>query len=189
MAEQLTNPALIIIDVQKGFDDPSLGERNNVHAEENIAELLNLWRAKQLPVFHIQHISTNPNSVFYPGTDLVDIKELVQPIDGESVIQKRVNSAFIGTDLEKRLREQHITDVVIVGLTTPHCVSTTTRMSGNLGFNTYLVADATAAFALTGPENKQYSAEEVHQISLATLHNEFASIVSMDQLKGLLESR
>jgi nicotinamidase-related amidase len=50
-------------------------------------------------------------------------------------------------------------------------------MAGNFGFDTYLVSDATAAFGLTGHDGKHYSAEEIHETSLATLHGEFATIV------------
>jgi len=93
-----------------------------------------------------------------------------------------VNSAFIGTNLEQYLKEHGIHHVVITGLTTPHCVSTTTRMSGNLGFNTYLVSDATAAFGLKGPDGVYYDADQIHVISLATLHGEFATVLTTEEL-------
>ena len=89
------------------------------------------------------------------------IKEIVEPIDDEVIITKKVNSSFIGTNLEKHLKENEISTVVITGLTTPHCVSTTTRMSGNLGFNTYLISDATAAFGLKDQNDRYYDAETI----------------------------
>jgi nicotinamidase-related amidase len=82
-------------------------------------------------------MSDNPSSVFYPKNTGFDIKELVKPKDEELIITKKVNSSFIGTNLKEFLKINRITSVVITGLTTPHCVSTTTRMSGNLGFNTH----------------------------------------------------
>ncbi|MED4924693.1 cysteine hydrolase family protein [Anoxybacillus geothermalis] len=174
--------ALIIIDVQQGFEDKKWGERNNPNAEENIYSLLKIWREQKWPIIHVQHISTNPNSPLSSNSKGVLFKEIVKPMDGEIVIQKNVNSAFIGTNLEQYLKEHDINNVVITGLTTPHCVSTTTRMSGNLGFNTYLISDATAAFGLKGPDGVYYDADQIHNISLVTLHGEFATVLTTKEL-------
>ena len=174
--------ALIIVDVQKAFDDKKWGERNNLNAEENISKILQLWREKGWTVIHIRHMSDNPNSLFHPSNKGFAIKEIVKPIDKEVIITKNVNSSFIGTNLEEHLQENDISTVVITGLTTPHCVSTTTRMSGNLGFNTYLISDATAAFGMKDQNDTYYGAETIHNISLATLNNEFATILTTEQL-------
>src|SRR5947208_14709 len=82
-----------------------------------------------------------------------------RPLPGEPVVQKSVNSAFIGTTLEADLRRRGITTLVMVGLQTNMCVSTTARMAGNLGFTTYVVSDATATFDNTGPDGKRYASE------------------------------
>jgi nicotinamidase-related amidase len=174
--------ALIIVDVQKAFDDKKWGERNNLSAEENISKILQLWRGKGWTVIHIRHTSDNLNSVFHPNNKGFAIKETVEPIDEEVIITKKVNSSFIGTNLEELLKVNEIKTVVITGLTTPHCVSTTTRMSGNLGFNTYLISDATAAFGLKDQNGRYYDADTIHNISLATLHDEFATILKTEQL-------
>ena len=121
------NTALAIVDVQKGFDDPKWGKRNNPKAEENIARLLAAWRKTARPIFHIQHCSRDPNSPLRPGSSGNEIKEIVAPIAGETVVRKSVNSAFIGTDLESELRTKRIDTFVVTGLTTDHCVSTTPR--------------------------------------------------------------
>lgn len=181
------NTVLLVIDVQKGFDEPVWGRRNNFLAEENIARLLNAWRISKHPVFHIQHLSLSPNSPLRAENPGSEIKDIVKPLKGEPLFQKHVNSAFIGTDLEEQLRKNGYTSLVIVGLTTPHCVSTTTRMAGNLGFETYLVSDATAAFELTGHDGRTYSAQEIHDVSLATLNGEFAKVVQTDMLLRSLE--
>lgn len=179
--QKLSNrAALIIIDVQKGFDHPKWGKRNNLQAEQNIERLLEAWRDSARPVFHVQHLSTNPDSPLNPNSPGSEIKDNVKPKETEPVIQKRVNSAFIGTNLERLLRDNQIETLVITGLTTPHCVSTTTRMAGNFGFDTYLVSDATAAFEIVGHNGKHYSAEEIHETALATLHEEFAMIVETE---------
>ncbi|MFJ7934018.1 cysteine hydrolase family protein [Sporosarcina sp. NPDC096371] len=176
------NTALVIIDVQKAFDDNKWGERNNPQAEENINKLLTLWREKGWKVIHIQHLSDNPGSLFHPENEGFAIKDLVEPLEEEIVITKKVNSGFIGTNLEQVLQSNGITKVVITGLTTPHCVSTTTRMSGNLGFETYLISDATAAFGMKDQNDTYYDAETLHAISLATLHEEFATVLTTEQL-------
>jgi nicotinamidase-related amidase len=179
---EVKNNALIIIDVQKAFDDKKWGERNNLIAEENISKILTLWREKGWKIIHIQHISDNPSSVFHPKNEGFAIKELVEPIGEEVVLTKKVNSSFIGTNLEEILKLNDIKTVVITGLTTPHCVSTTTRMSGNLGFKTYLISDATAAFGLKDQNGNYYDAQTIHNTSLATLNDEFATILSTEQL-------
>lgn len=176
--------ALIVIDVQDGLDDPSLGKRNNPDAESNIARLLADWRTRGRPIYHVQHMSTNPNSPLRPGQPGNAIKRIVAPQGDEPVIQKTVNNAFVGTDLEDRLREQNIQSVVIVGLTTEHCVSTTARMASDLGFTTVVVDDATASHDHKGYDGVHYPAETVHTISLVSLQNEFATILETDQLLG-----
>ena len=179
--------ALIIVDVQKGFDDPIWGRRNNPQAESNIARLLEAWRRAGRPLFHIQHRSHEKNSPLNPESPGFEIKDAVKPRPGEPVIQKSVNSAFIGTDLEARLRQKGLKTVVITGLTTDHCVSTTARMAGNLGFDTYVVSDATATFDRVGPDGKRYSTEEIHATSLASLHDEFATVIDSDGLLRKLQ--
>lgn len=186
MPHRLDNAALVIIDVQKAFNHEKWGKRNNLEAEQNIESLLKLCRKKKYPVIHIQHLSDNVHSIMHPSHEGSEFKDIVKPIEGEVVIQKKVNSAFIGTNLEEYLRANDIEKVVIVGLTTPHCVSTTTRMSGNLGFDTYLISDATAAFGMKGPNDIYYSAEEIHAISLATLHEEFATVLTTKEMMGIM---
>ncbi|KND04724.1 uncharacterized protein SPPG_00430 [Spizellomyces punctatus DAOM BR117] len=183
MANVPPNSALLLIDVQQGFDQISHWgiQRNNPHAEENMSRLLSAWRATSRPVLHVQHTSTSPTSPLRPFQSGCAIKPVVAPLPGELLLTKTVNSAFIGTDLEKKLREDLRTNhVVIVGLTTDHCVSTTTRMAGNLGFEVLLVEDATATFDRVGPSGKRHDAELVHELALASLIGEFASIVSTD---------
>ena len=104
------------------------------------------------------------------------------PIAGEPVLFKSVNSAFIGTDLELRLRAKGDPGLVIVGITTDHCVSTTTRMAGNLGFDSYLVSDATATFERTGPDGRQWTADEMHETALASLSREFATVLKTTEV-------
>ncbi|WP_158795531.1 cysteine hydrolase family protein [Pedobacter sp. L105] len=172
-------PALILIDIQKAFDDEEYwgGTRNNPEAEENARKLLDYWRANQLPLFHIQHISVNPDAKHGINSPGHEFKDLVKPLPGEIIIQKSVNSSFIGTNLKEQLDDKGIRNVVIAGLTTDHCVSTTTRMAGNYGYETYIVADATATFGKKGIHGEYYNGETMHLTALAQLNEEFATVV------------
>ncbi len=175
-----TNTALLLIDVQNHFDNPENGKRNNPNAEENMALLLKMWRKSNRPVIHIQHIG-NPFLPHHPGRE---IKEIVAPLQGEPVMIKNVNSSFIGTNLEIHLKEAKIKTLVIVGLTTDHCVSKTTRMAKNLGFTPFIVSDATATFERVSFDGKLYIAEEIHNLALVSLSEEFATVIDT---KGVLE--
>jgi len=170
--------ALVLIDIQTGFDHPAWGPRNNPQAEETAGRLLAHARAQNWPVFHIRHVSTTPHSPL-TGAGL-DFKPEVTPLPTETIINKSVNAAFIGTDLEARLRAGAITDLVICGLTTPHCVSTTTRMAANLGFGVTVAHDACAAFATNADATWSAlpapDADTIHAHALHHLHGEFASV-------------
>ena len=176
--------ALIVIDVQQAFDQPSWGQRNNPDAEANIARLLAFWRASKRPVIHVHHHSAHAEGLFYPSKPGARVKPEAAPLAGELVIVKNVNSAFIGTPLEQHLRSHAIDTVVIVGITTDHCVSTTARMAGNLGFTSFVVADATATFERRGADGRSYSAEQMHDTALASLHGEFATVIVSADLLG-----
>ena len=182
-AKITTKTALLIIDVQQGFDDPIWGRRNSPDTEANISKLLSLWRSERRPVIHIQHCSVEPDSPLRPELPGRQFKQEAVPIEGEPVFKKNVNSAFIGTKLESYLRDNGIEQIVIVGLTTDHCVSTTTRMAGNLGFKVLLVSDATATFDRKGPDGKEYRAEDIHAIHIASLNGEFCTAVTTESLR------
>ena len=140
----MPQPTLLVIDVQRAFDDASWPERNNPHAEARVADLLAAWREAGGPVVHVRHESAAPDGLFRRGTESFEFKPEAAPLPGEPVVEKLVNSAFIGTGLEGRLRDAGAETVVIAGLTTDHCCSTSARMAGNLGFETWFVGDATA---------------------------------------------
>jgi nicotinamidase-related amidase len=180
MNEPHLRTALIVVDVQRAFDEwEARGKRrNNPDAVARISDLLDAFRDARAPIFHIRHQGTKPASSFLPEGTGFPVKDEARERNGEPVIVKQVNSAFIGTDLEQRLRAQGIGAVVICGATTNHCVETTTRMAGNLGFDTRLVRDATWTFDRTGPDGDAHSAEDIHAMTLANLNGEFARIVT-----------
>jgi nicotinamidase-related amidase len=173
-------PALIVIDVQRAFDEwEAAGQRrNNPDAIRRIADLLAAFRAAGAPIFHVRHQGTQPGSSFLPDRPGYLVKDEAREREGEPVIVKRVNSSFIGTDLEGRLHSAGVRTVVLCGATTNHCVETTARMAGNLGFDTRLVRDATWTFDRVGPDGDKHPAEEIHAMTLSNLNGEFARIVS-----------
>jgi nicotinamidase-related amidase len=169
--------ALIVIDVQKAIDHPSWGQRNNPDAEQNIAALLQAWRVSKRPIYHIRHDSTEPASHYRPGQPGHQFKPEATPLPGETVIGKQTNSAFIGTDLESRLRKANQHVLIVTGVITNNSVEATVRMAGNLGFDTFLVEDATFTFGRRDWYGVYRTAPEVHAMSLANLDSEYCAVV------------
>lgn len=181
-------PALILIDIQKAFLDEEYwgGNRNNKNAEIVSGKILDKWRELKLPIFHIRHSSKNPDSKLHISNKGFEFNQNVIPLENEPVITKNVNSAFIGTNLKAQLNDLNISTLVIIGITTNHCVSTTARMSGNFGFKTYLISDATATFDRKGINGEQYDSETIHLTTLANLNEEFATVWSFEELMDKL---
>jgi nicotinamidase-related amidase len=181
---KLENIALILIDVQKGLDRWEYygQERSQPDAESNCAKLLRRFRKHNLPVFHVAHDSADEASPLHPTQSGNEIKNIVAPIEGEPIYKKTVNSAFIGTGLELDLKRKGLSNLVIVGLTAEHCISTSVRMASNLGFNVILVSDATAAFSKIGREGRIITAESVHEVAIACLSEEFAQVTATAEL-------
>jgi nicotinamidase-related amidase len=174
--------------VQKAIDHPSWGDRNNPDAERNIAALLEAWRTTGRRVYHIRHDSTEPTSHYRPGQPGHDFKPEAQPAAGETIIAKRVNSAFIGTDLESRLRAAGHTTLVVVGVITNNSVEATVRMAGNLGFRTLLAEDAVFTFGRRDWHGQFRSADEVHAMSLANLDGEYCTVYRTAEILAALRS-
>ena len=182
-AFQGIGPALIVLDVQRGFDAGSYwGERNNPRCEENIAALLAGWRRAGRPVIFVRHDSREPGSPLAPGQPGNAFKDVV---DGEPdvLVVKHVNSAFYGEpDLHAWLQAAGIRELVISGITTNHCCETTARMAGNLGYRVLFALDATHTFDRRGPDGELIPADLLAQVTAANLHGEFATVVSAAEL-------
>lgn len=179
---------LLIIDVQRAIDDPkwaAIGPRNNLQGEANIAALIGAWRRAAYPIIHVRHNSRFPASPYRPGQAGNEFKEEARPNPGELVVAKRTNSAFIGTDLESVLRASEIGTLVIAGVITNNSVESTVRMSGNLGFKTYLVEDACWTFARLDYAGRLRSADDVHTMSLANMAPEYCTVLRSDQIEAL----
>jgi len=176
---------LLLVDVQNGFNDPSWGKLADDESQKNILKILNYFRQKNRPIYHVQHLSQNPKSPLKPGQPGVEFMDFAKPIFGERIFQKHAHSSFIGTLLEQILRQENIHTLAIAGITVDHCVSTTARMAADLGFEVIIIEDATVAFERIGLDGTQFSAELVHAVTLASLHHEFATVLT---IKNLIES-
>lgn len=179
-------PVLIIVDMQCGMSLPSAGVRNNPKAEVIIAELLATWREAAAPIVHVRHISRTPDSPFWLGQSGVEFQPALAPLHTEHVVEKNVPDAFINTSLERWLRVRGLDTVAIVGVSTNNSIEATARTAGNLGFKTFVVSDATFAFAKKDFSGIQRTADEVHAMSLANLQGEYATVVSAKKLKDML---
>ena len=182
------NPALLLVDIQKAFlekDYPGL-IRNNENAEFICGKILKKWRTLDLPIIHVRHSSTNPESKLHKSRPGFEFNDYVTPLETEMVLTKEVNSAFIGTNLENILIKSHIDTLVIVGMTTNHCISTTVRMSGNLGFDTYLISDSTACYNTKGLNGEIIDCNTIYNSALASLQEEFATVIDSKELFDVL---
>lgn len=179
--------ALIPIDVQRGFDYPPWGRRNNPHMEGNGRRLLAAWRERGWPLIHVRHDSVQAGSTLRPDHPGNAFRDGFEPRAGEALLSKSVNSAFIGTDLDLRLRRLGVDTVVVFGVSTDMCVSTTARMASNLGYRTIVVADACFCFDLDDGAGGTLAAEAISAAHLATLRAEFAQVMDTSELLASLD--
>jgi nicotinamidase-related amidase len=178
----MKNSALLIIDMQQAMQGSAAGSRNNPDAERNMATLLETWRNNKAIVVHVRHISRSATSPFRPGQPGCDFQTLFQPLASEHVVEKNIPDAFVNSGLERWLLAREIRSVVIVGVSTNNSVESTARTSGNLGFETFVVSDATFAFAKKDYDGVSRTAAEVHAMSLANLAGEYATIITAEAL-------
>jgi nicotinamidase-related amidase len=173
----LETTALVVVDVQQGFDDASWGTRNNPDCERNIAALIDAWRDARRPIVFVRHDSEQQDSPLHPTSPGNAFKPV---INGRPhlLVEKSVHSAFHGSpDLAAWLREREYAGIAVCGITTNHCCETTARVGSDLGFDVTFVLDATAAFDFGG-----LSADQLAHATAANLHGEFARVVSTTEL-------
>ena len=183
--------ALLLIDVQVGVDvlshwGGSNGRRNNPDAETKMSQLLAAWRNAKLQVAFTRHDSRESASPLKFSLPSGAQKPGFEPAAGEIVVEKDVNSGFIGTDLEIQLRRAKISRLAIVGFFTNFCVETTTRMAGNLGFDTYLIEDCCSTSNRIGPDGVDRDPDLVHAMTVANLHGEFCTAIKFADALGLV---
>ncbi|MEL6186175.1 MAG: cysteine hydrolase family protein [Myxococcota bacterium] len=182
----ILRPALVVVDVQKAIDHPRWGPRNHPQAERVIAGLLALWRARGWPLFHVRHDSTEPDSPYRPGQEGHDFKPEVAPLAGEAVLAKTVHSAFVETELRERLMASGQDAVVFAGVLTHNSLEATVRASADLGFRSFVVADACWSVDTRDLRGHLWPAEDVHALSLAHMHGEYATVLDSDALRARL---
>ncbi|MFD9435372.1 cysteine hydrolase family protein [Streptomyces sp. NPDC060002] len=186
------NAALVVVDVQKGFEELDFwGARNNPGADDNIAALIDVWQETGRPVVFVRHDSVKPGSPLRLGYEGNEFKEYVEERRGkgagaELFLTKTVNSAFLGTpDLGAWLAAEGISQIAVAGIQTNMCAETTARMGGNLGYDVLFAYDATYTFDLEGPFGWRRSAEEIAQASAVSLHGGgFARVVTTEEIVG-----
>ncbi|MEV8424897.1 cysteine hydrolase family protein [Streptomyces niveus] len=185
------NAALVVIDVQRGFEEVEYwGVRNNPEADANIAALIDVWQASGRPVVYTRHDSTTSDSPLRPGHEGNGFKDYVERRRGkgaagaELLVVKSVNSAFYGTpDLGVWLTAAGIGQLVVAGIQTNMCVETTTRMAGNLGYEALFPLDATYTFGQEGPWGWELTAEDLARATAVSLHGGgFAKVVTTEEV-------
>ncbi|MCY0918849.1 cysteine hydrolase family protein [Streptomyces sp. H27-G5] len=168
------NTALVVVDVQRGFDDgPFWGPRNNPEAEANIAALMDAWQETGRPVVLVRHTSVLSGSVLAEDHPGHAFKDFVQDRRHSAalLVTKTVNSSFHGTpDLARWLDAQGIGAFVVVGIQTNMCVETTARIGGNLGYDVLVPLDATHTFDLEGPDGLRLTADALTTATAVNLH-------------------
>jgi nicotinamidase-related amidase len=178
----LSRTALVVVDVQQGFDDPWWGARNNAACDDHIAALSGEWATRGRPVVHVRHDSAEPESPLHPDRPGNRLKPYLTG-EPDLLVTKQVNSAFHGhPDLHTWLRGAGISEIVICGITTNHCCDTTARVGGNLGYDVLFALDATHTFDRTGPDGTMLTADQLATATATNLHGEFASVVSTAEL-------
>ncbi|KFG69200.1 cysteine hydrolase family protein [Microvirga sp. BSC39] len=173
---------LLPVDMQQAFDGPSWPRRWNGAVDRNGQAILDAWRSRGLPVIHVKHDSIDPGSTLRLGQPGNAFRPGFEPRDGEPIVSKSVNSAFIGTDLDLRLKRLGVRKVVVFGITTDMCVSTTVRTGANLGYEMILVEDACDCFDLPDGQGGTIPARTSHQAHVATLRFEFARVLTTQEI-------
>ena len=173
---------LLPIDMQQAFDGPPWPRRWNDRVDENGLALLGKWRDAGRPIIHVRHDSVVEGSSLAPGSPGNNFRPGFEPLAGEALVTKSVNSAFIGTDLDLRLRRLGARHVVAFGISTDMCVSTTVRTGANMGWDMLLAPDACDCFDLPDGNGEMIAAEAIQAAHVATLGFEFCKLLSTREL-------
>lgn len=174
--------ALMIIDMQRGMLPENTGPRNNPKAEDNIAQLLAVWRELDMPVVHVRHMARMPGGSFWPGSEKCEFQPRFEPLPHEHRLEKNVNDAFANSGLERWLRVRDIGRLVIVGVSTNNSVEATVRAAFCLGFEVIVPGDACYTYDKVDILGALRPAEDWHVTALSNLHDEYATVMRTDEV-------
>lgn len=170
--------ALIVIDVQREFENPIFGRRDNPEAEQNIAALAKAWAAAGRPIVRVRQSEQDSSGPFKPGTPGHEFKPEAAAIEPALDVTKEVHSAFHGTpDLHSWLAERGIEQVAICGIQTNRCCESTARVAADLAYDVIFVIDAMHTFDKAGPDGVVLPAEQLATATATSLHGYFATVV------------
>jgi nicotinamidase-related amidase len=186
MNNKIHDKVCVVIDMQNGFDLPGWPNRWNENVDKNGIAILEAFRSSGRTIIHVRHDSIVPRGTLTPGQVGNHFRPGFEPLEGEAIVSKSVNSAFIGTDLDLRLRRLNAQSIVVFGISTDMCVSTTIRMGSNIGWSIVLVEDACDCFALPTKNDASISAKAIHDAHVATLGFEFCQVLSTDEMLASL---
>ncbi|HKP25890.1 MAG TPA: cysteine hydrolase family protein [Dongiaceae bacterium] len=175
---RLSQSALVVIDAQGEYRIGQAALPGVEPAAARIADLLARARAAGVPIFHVVQAGV-ADGLFDPGTERGAILPQAAPVAGEAIITKRLPNAFAGTELHERLQQTGRNTLIVAGFMTHMCISASVRAALDLGYQTTVIADATATRALPAPDDgAPISADAVHRTALAELADRFAAVVN-----------
>ncbi|WP_350649389.1 isochorismatase family protein [Pseudomonas sp. HY13-MNA-CIBAN-0226] len=186
MKDEISLIPLVILDVQDAIDRPNWDGKNNPGYLAVIQRLLGLWRSNGWPVLHVKHDEQAPASSYYVHGPWNGIKKEVAPIQGEPVITKQENCAFIGTELDAVLTRMRVKRLVLTGVVVHNSIDATVRAGKALGYRIILPSDATTAVPVVGAHGECWDATTVQALTLAILGDEYADVMSSDELLAQL---
>ncbi len=169
--------ALLLIDIQNDYCRNGKMELEEIeNFLENCKAILNKCRSYNIPIFHIQHISTHDGAFFFlPDTEGCNIHKSVSPKEGESIIVKNYPSSFMKTDLHEKLQKINIDELIICGAMSHMCIDTTVRAAFDLGYSSNVIYDACATRKLEF-QGRVVAGADVHASFMAALEMIFAKL-------------
>jgi nicotinamidase-related amidase len=177
--------ALIVIDVQREFDEPSHGRRDNPDAEANIGALVAAWQQAGRPIVRVAQTESDSDGGFAPGAPGHAFKPVVADITPALDLRKEVHSAFHGEpDLDAWLRERGIEQIAVCGIQTNRCCESTARVGCDLGYDVLFVSDAMYTFDKVDAAGAHFTAEQLSAATAASLHDYFATVVTTKDLSA-----
>lgn len=182
------NSVLLIVDMQKYFFDKSSHAflKPAPAILPNVRDILDAYRNLGLPVIFTRHayaadedpgiMKTWWSELEADGDPLAEVVDELEPVPGEPVLMKGRYSAFVGTNLERRLRKLGVERILITGVMTHLCCESTARDAFMKDFEVFFTIDGTAS------EN-----DELHLSSLMTLTDGFVMPITTSEVLRCLK--